>query len=55
LRFDSTKELTGLPLSQDYKNGIKIRSKQIELDIKRIGNNWQETLKEVLQGAVTNT
>ena len=55
LRFDSTKELTGLPLSQGYKNGIKIRSKQIELDIKRIGNNWQETLKEVLQGAVTNT
>ncbi len=55
LRFDSTKELTGLPLSQDYENGIKIHAKQIELDIKHIGNNWQEILKEVLQGAATNT
>ena len=55
LRFDSTKELTRLPLFQDYENGIKIHAKQIELDIKRIGNNWQETLKEVLQGAATNT
>ena len=55
LRFDDTKELTRLPLSQDYKSGIKIRTKQIELDIKRIGNNWQEMLKEVLQGATTNS
>ncbi|GAI06095.1 unnamed protein product, partial [marine sediment metagenome] len=29
--------------------------RQIRLDIKRLGNRWQQVLKEVLQEAATNT
>lgn len=30
-------------------NGIKVGSRQVRLDIKRLGNRWQEVLKDVLQ------
>ena len=55
LRFHSGKELSGLPLSRNYKDGVRIGTRQIRLDIKRLGNRWQQVLKEVLQEAATNT
>ncbi len=55
LRFHSAKELSGLPVSRNYKDGVRIGTRQIRLDIKRLGSRWQQVLKEVLQEAATNT
>jgi len=55
LRFDSAKELGRLPLLEDYKDVVKIGTRQIKLDIKRLRNSWQEVLKKVLQRIATNT
>jgi hypothetical protein len=43
-----------LSLAQDFKSGIKVGSDRIKLDIKMLGDNWQEVLKEVLQKVATN-
>jgi transcription-repair coupling factor (superfamily II helicase) len=49
LHFDGTREINRLSLTQDFGYGIKVGSSRIKLDIKLLGNNWQEILKEVLQ------
>ncbi len=49
LHFKSARELNKLSLAHEFKSGIKVGSQQIKLDIKLLGNNWQEVLKEVLQ------
>ncbi|UCH50539.1 MAG: transcription-repair coupling factor [Chloroflexota bacterium] len=49
LHFNSAGILKKLPLAQDFKSGIKIGSQYIKLDIKILGNSWQEMLKETLQ------
>ncbi|MBN2462131.1 MAG: transcription-repair coupling factor [Dehalococcoidia bacterium] len=49
LNFNSSREIKKLSLAQDFKSGIKAGSQHIKLDIKILGNDWQEVLKEVLQ------
>jgi len=54
LNFNSTRTLGGLCLAQDFKSGIKVGSQYVKLDIKLLGNSWQEVLKEVLQKVSIN-
>ncbi len=49
LHFNSGRDLNKLSLAQDVQSGIKIGSDRIKLDIKILGNSWQEVLREVLQ------
>ena len=49
LHFNSAGEVRNLSAIHDFKSGIKVGSDRIKLDIKLLGNNWQEVLKEVLQ------
>ena len=49
LHFNNVGELKKLPLTQDYKSGIRVGRQHIKLDIKILDNNWQRILKEVLQ------
>ena len=49
LHFDGTRETDRLSLIQDFRNGVKAGSSRIKLDIKLLGNSWQDVLKEVLQ------
>jgi transcription-repair coupling factor (superfamily II helicase) len=51
LHFDGTKEIDRLSLIQDFKYGVKAGSSRIKLDIKLLGNSWQDVLKKVLQKA----
>ena len=55
LRFDGTREIEGLSLTKDFKYGIKVGSAQIKLDMKLLGNKWQDVLKEVLQKVATSS
>jgi transcription-repair coupling factor (superfamily II helicase) len=55
LHFDGTRELNKLSLTQDFKYGIKVGSSRIKLDIKLLGNDWPEVLKEVLQKVAIST
>jgi len=54
LHLDGTREINRLSLTQDFKYGIKVSSSRIKLDIKLLGNSWQEVLKKVLQKAAIN-
>jgi transcription-repair coupling factor (superfamily II helicase) len=49
LHFDGTREIDKLPLTQDFRYGIKVGSSRIKLDIKLLGTSWQDVLKKVLQ------
>jgi len=49
LHFDNAKEVKNLSAIHEFKSGIKVSSDRIKLDIKLLGNNWQEILKKVLQ------
>jgi transcription-repair coupling factor (superfamily II helicase) len=49
LHFNSGRDLNKLSLAQDVQSGIKIGSDRIKLDIKILGNSWQEVLREVFQ------
>ena len=40
---------TNLPPRQKYKDGIKVSSKQIRLDIKNFGSKWPEVLENLLK------
>jgi transcription-repair coupling factor (superfamily II helicase) len=55
LHFDSAGEVRNLSAIHDFKSGIKVGSDRIKLDIKLLGDSWQEVLKEVLQGMSTGT
>jgi len=35
---------------QKYKDAVKVGTRQIRLDTKRLGNKWQEVLKELFEG-----
>ncbi len=54
LNFNSSREIKKLSLAQDFKLGIKAGSRHIKLDIKLLGNDWQEVLREVLQKVATD-
>jgi transcription-repair coupling factor (superfamily II helicase) len=54
LYFDGTREINRLSVTQYSRNGINVGSNRIKLDIKLLGNSWQEVLKEVLQKVATN-
>ena len=54
LNFNSAREIRKLSLAQDFKSGIKVGSQYVKLDIKLLGNSWQEVLKEVLQKVSIN-
>jgi len=43
--------LTNWPPLKEYKDAIKLSTRQIRLDIKRLENNWQQVLKKLLIGA----
>jgi transcription-repair coupling factor (superfamily II helicase) len=49
LNFNNGRDLNRLPLPSAAKAGIKIGSDRIKLDIKILGNRWQEVLTEVLR------
>ena len=49
LHFDGTKEIDRLSLAQDFRYGVKAGGSRIKLDIKLLGNSWQDVLREVLQ------
>ena len=55
LHFDGAREINRPSLTQDFKCGVKVSSSRIKLDIKLLGNSWQEVLREVLQKVATNT
>jgi transcription-repair coupling factor (superfamily II helicase) len=54
LNFDGTREINRLSLAQDFKYGVKASSSRIKLDIKLLGNSWQEVLRGMLQKVATN-
>jgi transcription-repair coupling factor (superfamily II helicase) len=47
LNFAQGKKI-GLPSLYKYKDVIKVGTKQIRLDTKRLGNKWQEELERLL-------
>jgi transcription-repair coupling factor (superfamily II helicase) len=55
LHFDSTREINRLSLAQDFKYGVKVSSSRVKLDIKSLGDSWQEVLKEVLKSVFTSS
>ena len=55
LNFNSARDLNKLSLLQDFKSGIKIGSQYIKLDIKILGDSWQEALKEMFRKISANT
>jgi transcription-repair coupling factor (superfamily II helicase) len=55
LHFDGTREINRLSLTQDFGYGVKVGSSRIKLDIKLLGNNWQDVLTKVLQKVVIST
>jgi transcription-repair coupling factor (superfamily II helicase) len=54
LHFDGTREINRLPLTRGFRYGVKAGSNRIKLDIKMLGNSWQDVLREVLQKVATN-
>jgi transcription-repair coupling factor (superfamily II helicase) len=54
LSFSNARVLNKVSLEQDFKSGIRAGSHRIKLDIKLLGNSWQEILREVLQKVATN-
>jgi transcription-repair coupling factor (superfamily II helicase) len=54
LSFSNARVLNKVSLEQDFKSGIRVGSHRIKLDIKLLGNSWQEILREVLQKVATN-
>jgi transcription-repair coupling factor (superfamily II helicase) len=54
LHFDGTREINRLSLTQDFKYGVKVSSSRIKLDIKLLGNSWQDVLREVLHKVAPN-
>ncbi len=55
LQFSNAKGLSLVSLSRDFGGGVTPGTKQIRLDMKCLGDNWQVVLKEVLQKVVANT
>jgi transcription-repair coupling factor (superfamily II helicase) len=49
LHFRNGRDLNILSLAPDVKSGIKVGSNRIKLDIKILGNSWQEVLRDVLR------
>ncbi|MBC8275347.1 MAG: transcription-repair coupling factor [Chloroflexi bacterium] len=54
LNFSDARELNKMSLERDFKSGIRVGSQRIKLDIKLLGNSWQDVLREVLQKIATN-
>jgi transcription-repair coupling factor (superfamily II helicase) len=50
LNFNDRRDLNRSSLAQEMKSGIKVGSGRIKLDIKQLGDGWQEILKEILRG-----
>jgi len=55
LQFSNIKGLNLVSLSRDFGGGVRMGSKQIRLDMKCLGDSWQEVLKDVLQKLSTST
>ena len=53
LHLNNAGELNKLCLAQDVKSGIKLGSDRIKLDIKILGNSWQEVLRDVLRNLLS--
>ncbi len=51
IQFYQARELNFSHLLKDYKGGIKAGTKQITLDIKNLGDSWQEILGKILNWA----
>jgi transcription-repair coupling factor (superfamily II helicase) len=49
LYFDDMRQIDRLSLTQDFRHGVKAGGNRIKLDIKLLGNSWQDVLKKVLQ------
>jgi transcription-repair coupling factor (superfamily II helicase) len=49
LYFDDMRQIDRLSLAQDFRHGVKAGNNRIKLDIKLLGNSWQDVLKKVLQ------
>jgi len=45
--------MTNFPTRQEYKDGIKVGTKQIRLDTKRLRNKWPEILENLLKSCAT--
>jgi transcription-repair coupling factor (superfamily II helicase) len=54
LYFDDIREIDRLSLAQDFRRGVKAGSNRIKLDIKLLGNSWQDVLKKMLQKVPIN-
>ncbi|MQY56062.1 MAG: transcription-repair coupling factor [Dehalococcoidia bacterium] len=56
LNLADRKTLTNLPSWQEYKDAVKVSTRQIRLDTNRLGDKWPEVLGEVTQeiGAQTS-
>jgi transcription-repair coupling factor (superfamily II helicase) len=54
LYFDDAREIDRLSLTQDFRYGVKAGSSRIKLDIKLLGDSWQDVLKKMLQKAAIN-
>jgi transcription-repair coupling factor (superfamily II helicase) len=55
LHFDIAGEVRNLSAIHDFKSGIKVGSDRIKLDIKLLGDSWQDVLKEMLQKMSAST
>lgn len=49
LHFNGARRLGKLAQLEGYRDRIKVGSRQIRLDIKKLGTDWQEVLREILQ------
>jgi transcription-repair coupling factor (superfamily II helicase) len=49
LYLNNGRDLNKLPLTEDIKSGIKVGNGRIKLDIRMLGDNWQEVLRDVLR------
>ena len=53
LHFNHGTDLNKLFLTKDVKSGIKVGHDRIKLDIKILGNSWQEVLRDVLRNLLS--
>jgi len=55
LNLADGKTLTNLPSWQEYKDAVKVSTRQMRLDTKRLGDKWPEVLGAVTQEIGTQT